>query len=389
VKRRARLGIFLLVAVIASGSLMGCSAKKQEDEVIKIGYIENLTGDMSGYGLLAKMGIELAHELKPTVLGKKVEIVTVDSKSDKTEAANAASRLIEQEKVVAILGPGGSGINLAIGEIIKTAKIPTLTNNATSPLITKDNPWYFRCCFTNDFKAEAMASFAYEQGWRKVGIVVEITNDSAVNSVATFKNAFVKLTGDPDACPVEVSYSSSDTDFSAQLGVLSRYELDGIYNPGGYAYVPLMVNQALDLGLDYKWLGTDSWQVKEFVDLGGEAVVDRCFFPTFFDPNGEEMTPTTPYLIEQFAKKYGKDEEVASVTALGFDAYNIMLHAIETAGKTDNESIRAALVAMKDFPGATGYITFDADRNVENVAVIEKVGADGKFKFVTAVYPKK
>ena len=388
----------VLVIVLASALAMGCSPKEpvvdpstdpsSENEVIKIGYIENLTGQWSGVGLISKIGIELAHELRPTALGKRVELITVDSKSDKVEAANAASRLIEKEKVVAILAPGGSGINLAIGEIIKTAKMPTLTKSATSPLITQDNPWFFRCCFTNDYKALGMATYAYEQGWRKVGIVTEITNDSAVDSVATFKKAFVELTGDPDACPVEVSYSSNDTDFNAQLGVLSRHELDGIYNPGNYSYVPIMVNQALNLGLDYKWMGSDSWEVQEFLDLGGDGVVDRCFLPAFFDATGDAMTPTATRLIDEFSKKY-PGEELASFTALSFDAYNIMVEAIESAGKTDGESIRAALVGLKEYPAATGYITFDADRNVENVLVIKKVGADGKFEFVKAVYPQK
>lgn len=357
-------------------------------EPIKIGYIENLTGDFAAMGALCKNGIELAIELKPTVLGRPVKIITVDSKSDKTEAANAASRLIEKEGVVAILGPGGSGINLAIGEIIKEAKIPTLTNNATSPLVTIGNPYYFRCCFTNDFKADVMASFALKQGWKKVGIATEITNDSAVNMTATFKKIFPKMTGDPDACPVEVFYSAGDTDFSAQLGVLSQHKLDAIYNPGGSSYVPLMVNQAKSLGLHYQWLGTDAWDVPEFIILGGDAVVNCTYVCTFFDAGGEALTPTTTMMIKEYTRKYS-DGEVSAFSALAFDAYNLMLQAIENAGGTESDAICKALVDIRDFPGVTGYLTFDKNRNVENLAVIKTVGENGKFKYVTTVYPKK
>lgn len=355
---------------------------------IKIGYIENLTGDLAAIGALCKNGLDLAMELNPTVLGRPVKVITVDSKSDKTEAANAASRLIEKEGVVAILGPGGSGINLAIGEIVKEAKIPTLTNNATSPLVTLGNPYYYRCCFTNDFKADVMAAFALKQGWKKVGIVTELTNDSAVNMTATFKKIFSKMTGDPDACPVEVSYSAGDADFSAQLGVLAQHKLDAIYNPGGSSYVPLMVNQARSLGLEYQWLGTDAWDVPEFITLGGSAVVNCTYVCTFFDASGEALTPTTTLMIEAYAEKHG-DEEVSAYSALAFDAYNLMLQAINNANSTESEAICKALTDIRDFPGVTGYLTFDEKRNVENLAVIKTVGDNGKFKYVTTVYPNQ
>lgn len=357
-------------------------------EPIKIGYIENLTGDLAAIGALCKNGLDLAVELNSTVLGRPVKVITVDSKSDKTEAANAASRLIEKEGVVAILGPGGSGINLAIGEIVKAAKIPTLTNNATSPLVTKNNPYYYRCCFTNDFKADVMAAFALKQGWKKVGIVTELTNDSAVNMTASFKKIFAQITGDPNACPVEVSYSAGDADFSAQLGVLAQHKLDAIYNPGGSSYVPLMINQAKSLGLSYQWLGTDAWDVPEFITLGGAAVVDCTYVCTFFDAGGDALTPMTTMMVKEYAKKHG-DEQVSAYSALAFDAYNLMLQAIENAGGTESDAICRALTDMKDFPGVTGYLTFDKNRNVENLAVIKTVGSNGKFKYVTTVYPKK
>lgn len=366
------------------------SGSSSSDDVIKIGYIDNLTGDSSAYGILCQMGVNLAHELNDTVLGKKIELITVDNKSDKVESANAASRLIEQEKVVAILAPTSSGLSMAIGEIIKEAKIPTMASSATNPLVTQDNPYFWRICFTNDFKAKAMAQFAFDQGWKKVALMTEITNESAVNSVGTFKNALQELTGDADCCPVEVSYSSSDTDFSAQLGVLAQYEFDAIYCPGNYSYVPLIVGQAMTLGQDYQWLGTDSWDVGEFITLGGDNVVNRCYFPTFFDANGAKLTDVTTTLLEEFAKKYGSDETVAPNVALGFDAYNVLVKAIETAGSSgslDGDSICKALKEMKDVPCATGYITFNDEHNVENLCVIKTVGEDKTFTYVTTVYP--
>ncbi len=71
-------------------------------------------------------GIELAHAMKGEVLGRKIEIIVVDNKSDKVESANAVSRLIEKEKVVAIIGSYGSSLAMAAGEIVKTAQVPTV-----------------------------------------------------------------------------------------------------------------------------------------------------------------------------------------------------------------------------------------------------------------------
>lgn len=394
------LAVVLVIALLA-GIVAGCGGGNNggnptpdsgdNEDVIKIGYIDSLTGDSSAYGILSQMGVELAHDLTPMVLGKKVEIVFVDNKSDKVESANAASRLIEQENVVAILAPSASGQSMAIGEIIKEAKVPTMAISATNPLVTQDNPYFWRVCYTNDFKAKAMAQFAYDSGWKKVALMSEITNESAVNSVSTFQSEFQALTGDSDCCPVSVSYSSNDTDFSAQLGVLSQHQFDAVYCPGNYSYVPLIISQAMTLGCDYQWLGTDSWDVQEFITLGGDNVVERCFFPTFFDAGGAKLTDMTTTLLEAFEEKYGKDDIVSPNTALGFDAYNILIKAIEVAGEKgslDGDSICNALAEMKDVPCATGYITFNAEHNVENLCVIKTIGSDHKFTYVTTVYPQ-
>lgn len=357
-------------------------------DVIKIGVVECLTGDNAAPGALCKIGVELANELHPTVtvngVEYKVELVIADCKSDKVEAANCATRLIEREGCVAIMGPAGSGFNMAMGDIVKNAKIPAIVSNATSPLVTQDNPYYFRSCFTNDFHAKVMAQFAYDQGYRKIALVKEITQDAAVDCANQFKDLFIGLTGDPDCIVCEVGYNVTDQDYNAQLVTLSQNQFDAVFAPNTAVNLAMMVNQAKDMGLNTKWLAIDSCEVPEFITIGGDAVVDTVYFSSFFD-TAVAQTPTTSYLLEEYGKRY--DDECSSFVALQYDAYTMLLQAISDAGSTDGDAICAALENIKGFEGATGILQFDEKHNIENLAVVKTVGDNNAFKYIATVTP--
>lgn len=375
-----------LAIVMAMG--LSATAFAEEDKTIKIGVVECLTGDNAAPGTLCKIGVELANELHPTVeiAGEEynVELVIADCKSDKVEAANAATRLIEQEGCVALVGPAGSGFNLAMGDIVKNAGVPTIVSNATSPLVTVDNPYYFRSCFTNDFHAKVMAQYAYDAGYKKIAIVKEITQDAAVDCANQFIEIFKGLTGDDDCIACEVSYNVTDQDYNAQLVTLSQNEFDAVFAPNTAVNLAMMMNQARDMGLDTNWLAIDSCEVPEFITIGGDAVVDKCFFSSFFD-TAVAQTDTTTYLLEEYAKRY--DDECSSFVALQYDAYTMLLQAISDAGSTDGDAICAALENIKGFEGATGLLEFDENHNIENLAVVKTVGDNGEFKYVATVTP--
>ena len=371
-----------------SGSNTSTSTSASSGNVIKIGVVECLTGDNAAPGALCKIGVELANELNPTVevdgVEYSVELVIADCKSDKVEAANCATRLIEREGCVAIMGPAGSGFNMAMGDIVKNAKIPAIVSNATSPLVTQDNPYYFRSCFTNDFHAKVMAQYAYDQGYRKIALVKEITQDAAVDCANQFKDIFTSLTGDPDSIVCEVGYNVTDQDYNAQLVTLSQNEFDAVFAPNTAVNLAMMVNQAKDMGLNTVWLAIDSCEVPEFITIGGEAVVDTVFFSSFFD-TAVAQTPTTSYLLEEYGKRY--DDECSSFVALQYDAYTMLLQAISNAKSTDGEAICAALEQIENFEGATGYLQFDEKHNIENLAVVKTVGDNSAFKYIATVTP--
>ena len=220
-KMKKYIALLLVVVMIASIGLVGCAKKEAAAPVadtIKIGVFEPLTGANAAGGAIELEGIKLANKLYPTVLGKTVELVVVDNKSDKVEAANAAARLVEQDKVAAVVGSWGSSLSMAGGNVFKAAKVPAVGTSCTNPLVTQGNEFYFRVCFIDPFQGTVMANYAFNKlGAKKAAIVQEVSNDYAVGLAKFFTDSFTKSTGDAN-CIVEVAnYNTGDQDFSAQL----------------------------------------------------------------------------------------------------------------------------------------------------------------------------
>ncbi|SKC88824.1 ABC transporter substrate-binding protein [Maledivibacter halophilus] len=391
-----KISLLLVFVMVISLFLVGCVEKAttsegdgsgESSEVIKIGVFEPLTGPNAAGGALEKEGIDLANKLYPEVLGKKVKLVYVDNKSDKVEAANAATKLIDQEKVSAIIGSWGSGFSISAGEVIKKSerKVPAIGTSCTNPLVTKGNDYYFRVCFIDPFQGNVMANYAYnEVGAKKVAFIIEKTNDYAVGLAKFFENTFKELTGDENAIVYEAFYNTGDQDFTAQLTSIKESGAEAIFAPGNFTESALVTKQAKELGLDLPILGGDTWETPEFIEIGGEAA-EGIVFSTFFDANAK-LTDNTTKFLEAYNEEYGK--EPAAVTALAYDAYLLVLDAIERANSTDPVAIRDAIEQTKDFPGAAGVVNLDENGDAVKAAVIKTV-KDGKFTYLTTVEPMK
>ncbi len=355
------------------------------DDVIKIGVFEPMTGANAAGGAMEVEGIELANKMFPEVLGKKVELVVVDNKSDKVEAANAATRLVDKEKVVAIIGSWGSSFSMAAGPIVADAGVPAVGASCTNPLVTVGNDYYFRVCFIDSFQGVVMAHYAYNDlGARKVGIIQEISNDYSVGLVKFFTEEFKKLTGDENSIVAIANYNTGDQDFTAQLQNVAAANPDVIFAPGNYSESALVIKQAREQGLDIPFIGADTWETPEFIDIGGESV-NGATLSTFF-ASEVPITEMSSTFLDAYRAEYNK--EPAAVTALSFDAYLVILEAIEKAGSTDPKAIRDALAQTKDFPGAAGMISLDVNGDAVKSAILKTV-EDGKFVYKTIVDPTK
>lgn len=376
----------LLASAVAMSLVAGCGGEKKDaakSDVIKVGVFLPLTGDNAAGGELELRGIKLANKLHPEVLGKKVELVVADNKSDKAEAASVAARLIEKDKVSVIVGSYGSSLSMAAGNIVKDSKVPAVGTSCTNPQVTANNDYYFRACFIDPFQGTVMANYAFNKGAKKVAIVQEVSNDYAVGLAKFFKEAFVKLTGDENSIVEIANYQTGDKDFSAILTNIKAKNPDAIFAPGNFTESALLVKQARQLGIEAPFMGGDTWETQEFIDVGGKDV-EGVALSTAFDRE-KATTPEAKKFLDEYVKVY--KGEPSALTAMAYDAYLIAIDGIKRAGSTDTVKIRDAIAATKDLECVTGMTTLDKNGDPIKGAVIKTV-KDGKFTFIDFVEAK-
>jgi ABC-type branched-chain amino acid transport systems, periplasmic component len=387
---KRKISLLLALAMTTSLVLAGCNAKTKtkeyvESDVIKIGVFEPMTGANAAGGQLEVEGAKLANKLYPTVLGKKVELVFADNKSDKVEAASAAANLIEQEHVNAIIGSWGSGNSMAAGDIVMEAKVPAVGASCTNPLVTAGNDFYFRVCFIDPFQGTVMAKYAANKLQAKnVAILQEVSSDYSVGICKFFSDEFIKLTGNKNAIVAKSNYNTGDQDFTAQLTNIKSSNPDVIFAPGNFTEGAMIVKQARQLGITAPIIGADTWETPEFLDIGKEAV-EGTVFSTFF-ASETPITAESKTFLDAYRQEFNK--EPAAVSALSYDAYLVILDAIKRAGTANPEKIRDEIAKTKNFPGAAGVITIDENNNAVKDAVL-KVVKDGKFTYLDTIKPEQ
>ncbi len=351
-------------------------------EPIRIGEFASLTGKEATYGQTAHKGTILAIEEANAaggVLGRPLELLTEDDQSKAGESATVVKKLISRDKVVAMLGEITSGRTLEAAPICQNAKIPLISPGATAPEVTTKGNYVFRVCFIDPFQGTVMAKFAADT--LKLKRVAVLSSVSSAQSVGLAKFFRERFTADGGTLVLEQKYGDGDKDFRAQLTAIRAAGVDGIFVPGYYAEAALIAKQARDLGLTVPLLGVDGWESSELVSIGG-AAVEGAYLSTHYSP--ENKSPAVVAFNERYRRRWGTDSNALS--ALGYDSALVLLDAIRRAGTTDGPALRVALAATKDFPGATGSITFDAQRNPTKSAVVLTV-KDGRFVFVQDVHP--
>ena len=376
----------MAVSALAMGLFTGCGGEEKaaDQNVVKVGVFLPLTGDNAAGGELELRGIKLANQLHPEVLGKKVELVVADNKSDKAEAASVAARLIEKDKVSVLVGSYGSSLSMAAGNIVKENKVPAVGTSCTNPQVTANNDYYFRACFIDPFQGKVMAEYAHQNGFKKVAIVQEVSNDYSVGLAKFFREEFVKLTGDENSIVDVANYQTGEKDFTAILTNIKALNPDAVFAPGNFTESALLVKQARQLGIDAQFMGGDTWETQEFIDVGGKDV-EGVALSTAFDRE-KASTEEAKKFLDAYTKEY--NGEPSALTAMAYDAYLIAVSGIEKAGTaTDTVKIRDAIAATKDLECVTGMTTLDENGDPIKGVVIKTV-KDGKFTFKDYVEAK-
>lgn len=349
--------------------------------VIKVGVIEPLSGADGAFGKSAKNAIQLLQEQVNAaggINGQKINFVYYDDEAKPATAATVGSKLINQDRVVAIVGPLTSSCANAVAPIAVAAGIPLISGTATNPTVTQNGKFIFRACFIDPFQGTVVAKFAKTDLKAKTAAVLyDNGNDYSKGLAEFFQKAFIAAGGrivDVD------TYSTGDKDFNAQLTKIKNAKPDVVLLPDYYSVVGVIAKQARAQGITVPMLGGDGWDSADLFKIG-QSAVDNCYFSDHYT-----ATSTAP-LVVKFVKEYkAKYKSVPdSMAALNYDAAKIMLDAIKRSGKTDGESIRKALVKT-NITVVSGHVTFDANRNAVKSAVILKA-LKGNFIYVKTVNP--
>lgn len=372
---------FKRLAVAATMLAVVSCAKTNSNEIV-IGEFNSLTGGTATFGRDSHDGIVLAiddQNAKGGLLGKKIKLITEDDQSRPEEAKSAVLKLIERQKVVALLGEAASGKSLAAGPEAQRHKIPMLAPSSTNPKVTQIGDFIFRACYIDPFQGEQMALFAVNTlHLKKIAIFKDVKNDYSVGLAEVFAAAVKRLGGEIVATE---SYSEGDVEFRSQLTSIKSTAPQAVFVPGYYTEVGLIARQARELGLTVPFLGTDGWDSSKTVEIGGDAV-NNSYYSTAFATDDPE--PKVQQFITTFKTRYG--HVPSGIAVLGYEGARMMLDAIRRAGTTDSVKIRDALAATKDFESVSSKVTVGPDRNLRKRLVIVKIDG-GQSKFYTAINP--
>ncbi len=392
-KKNIRLVALLAALVLLVGLVSGCGGggdKKAADaKEIVIGGNFELSGNVATFGAAAVNGAQLYFDevnAAGGVLNKQIKFVPLDNKSDATEAANVATRLITQDKVVAWLVATTSGNTLGYIQVATDNKIPVLSTSATNPDVTVDpntkavRDYIFRACFIDPFQGTVMANFATKDLQAKKAVIYVDNNSPYSKGLAAFfKDSFTKQGG---VIAGEEAYVPEDQDFKATLTKIKGMNPDVVYLPGYYEQVGKIVKQARELGINVPFLGGDGWDSPKLAEIAGAAPLNGTYFSNHY--SSEQDDPTVKAFVEKYKAKF--NEVPDSMAALGYDAAILMVDAIKRSGDATPEKIKEALASAKDVQAVTGKLTLDASHNpVKGAAILEM--KDGKQVYKTYVNP--
>jgi branched-chain amino acid transport system substrate-binding protein len=373
-------GISILFAVIIIG-LAGCN-KSSENEIL-IGEYESLTGAEATFGQSSTNGLKLAvEEINGSggLLGKQIKLITYDDQGKPSEAATVVQKLINKDRVAAIIGEVASSRSKAGAQICQSSKMPMVTPASTNPEVTAIGDYIFRVCFIDPFQATVMSKFALNSlKIKRVAVLQDVKNAYSTGLADFFIKQFKEMGGEI----IEVqSYSAGDKDFKAQLTAIKSKNPEGIFIPGYYTDVGLIAIQAREIGITQPLFGSDGWESEKLTEGKAKDALEGCFFSTHV--SSEDPSPQVQNFIKKYKEKYNMMPDAMSF--LAYDAGMIMFDAIKRAGSIEADKIRDALAKTTNFVGVTGTISINEQRNAIKPAVILEI-KDGKFKYKETVQP--
>jgi len=375
----------LCASVIALAGMMGTASAQ---EVIKLGALYNLTGGMSSLDGPSLKGAQLAVKqinAAGGLLGKQIELIAPDGKTDQQETAKAAQRVLS-EGVVAGFGQSDTTFVMAGAPLFQEKGVPFLTSGATHPELPKwvgDN--MFMTAFGDDDQSFAIADYAYDKlGARRVAVWTDNSMDFTKALSKFFVQRFKEKGGEIVG---EDAFMMGDTDFSAQIARLAAIDPkpDAVFVSAIPSEAGLSVKQIREQGIDIKIVSGDGFDTQLVSTVPGPELANDVYFSTHTYLGDER--PEVKKFIEDYKAEYGIEPE-NSFAPLGYDAVSLLADAIKRANSAEPAKIREALAATRGFKAVTGEISYTRDTMVppKPVSIVSVHG--GKFNVEEIWLPK-
>jgi len=351
---------------------------------ILIGEYGSMTGSEATFGQSTHNGIMLAVEefnAAGGLAGRQVELKSYDTQGKSQEAGTVVTRLITEDKVVAVLGEVASSLSLAGGRVAQQFGVPMISPSSTNPQVTQIGDMVFRVCFIDPYQGYVVAKFTSENLKRtRVAVLYDQGQAYSKGLKDDFRKAFEALGGQ---VVTEQAYTGGDQDFSAQLGNIKAASPEAIFVPGYYTDVGNIALQARKLGITATLLGGDGWDSPKLTEIGGAAIEDSYFSNHY---SHEEQRPEVQSFVQKFQAKYGVVPD--GLAAMGYDAARLLFDAMKRSPSLGGKDLAAAIAQTKAFAGVTGAITIDAERNARKPAVVLQVKG-GKYAFAASIQPQQ
>lgn len=377
-----------LVAALSTALLAGCGGEKKDSAAANadkyvIGASFELTGNVANYGKSTLSGLKLAVDQVNKaggVNGKQLVVVESDNKSEPAESGNSVTKLITQDKVVAVVGPATSGCVFAATPVVTSNKVPLIAPCATAPAITVDNgqvkEFIFRACFIDPFQGRVMAEFADKTlGVKNVAILHDASSDYSKGLAEVFEKTLNEKGGKVVA---KEAFLSKDIDFKAALTKIKAANPEAIYIPGYYEEVAKIIKQTREIGLNVPLIGCDGWDSPKLVEIAGPEALNNTYFSSAFSV--QDRTESVQKFIADYKAMYQKDPDIFCMQ--GYNAGLVLADALKRAGDgADGTKLAAAIAATKDLPVASGKLTYDKDHNpIISAIIIEMKDGVQSFK---------
>ena len=385
---KKKVALLLALVMIFTLFAVGCGSNDDAEYAgtVKIGVFEPASGDNGAGGKQETLGVQYANKVQPTVEinGEtyKVELVTADNESDTNKGISAAQTLVSSG-VSMVLGTYGSAVAIAAGKVFKEAGMPALGITCTNPQVTQGNPVYFRICFLDPFQGTVLANFAYENGQRKAYCLSKLGDDYSVGLVKYFVEAFEKLGGKV----VEEQFPNGNSDFTSYVANAKAKGCDVFYSPVSIEAAALIIDQAEAQKLGMPILAGDTWDSNVVLEAAKGKDIELNV-TTFYQEGGN---PDFDNGLKEWinsdstakANNNGNDQ-IAAVSAMGYDAYFVALEAIKKANSKEPADILAVLPDLVYEGGVCGTVKFNETGDAEKTeAVVKHCNTEtGEWEFV-------